>query len=49
LGHRWDIIGPLHESGFDRAEALLYYSVELGYIGRGEQLLLAAFKQAPNG
>jgi len=42
----WDMLDRLRMSGFSRAEALFYYSTELGYIGRGEQMIFAASKPA---
>lgn len=40
----WDMLDSLRAIGFQTAEAFVYYSEELGYIGMGEQMIFAATK-----
>jgi SAM-dependent methyltransferase len=40
----WDMLDSLRAIGFQSAEALVYYSEALGYIGMGEQMIFAAKK-----
>jgi SAM-dependent methyltransferase len=40
----WDMLDSLREIGFQTAEAIVYYSEELGYVGMGEQMIFAATK-----
>ncbi|MFN9030635.1 MAG: class I SAM-dependent methyltransferase [Betaproteobacteria bacterium] len=42
----WDVLDALRAIGFQTAEAFVYYSEELGYIGFGEQMIFAATKSA---
>jgi SAM-dependent methyltransferase len=40
----WDMLDSLRATGFRTAEAIVYYSEALGYIGMGEQMIFAAKK-----
>lgn len=42
----WKLLDELRELGFARASGLLYWSLELGYLGI-EQIAFAAFKSGP--
>ena len=41
----WDLLDVLTEVGFDQPVALLYWSMELGYLGNGDQIVFLARKR----
>jgi SAM-dependent methyltransferase len=40
----WEMLGSLRDSGFEKAETLLYWSIDFGYLGNGDQIIFLAKK-----
>jgi len=40
----WDMLGCLSDSGFEKAEALLYWSIDFAYLGNADQIIFLAIK-----
>ncbi len=40
----WDLLGNLRDSGFEKAETLLYWSIDFGYLGNTDQIIFLAKK-----
>jgi SAM-dependent methyltransferase len=41
----WDMLGSLRDSGFEKAETLLYWSSDFGYLGNTDQIIFLAQKR----
>jgi hypothetical protein len=42
----WDILSSLRAAGFGKAEALLYWSSDFGYLGNADQIIFLARKNS---